>query len=138
MTAFDFNQEDKARIEGEKHHNYTYYEFTEQSIRAISAKHVKDVESREWYTLVQMLYPENLICSGLFDSFLVFDIINQKRKDPPKEAYADLVTAGKKSMLLERIIATLNEGGIEPHESWKSVLAKSKGSSDPARKEAAV
>jgi hypothetical protein len=80
-----------------------------------------------------MLYPENLICSGLFDAFLVFDIINATRKDPPKEAYANLTTTVKKSALLERIIAALNEGGIEPHESWRIALAKSKGAEEPGK-----
>lgn len=124
MIELNFKAENKMHVEGEKYHNYSYYDFNEQSVREIASKHAKDVTGHEWYSLVQMLYPKNLITSGLFDAFLVFDIINRKRKDPPKEYWNDLVTPGSDGVLLERIISALSEHKIDVHESWKIALKR--------------
>lgn len=126
MIELNFKQEDKARIEGEKFHSYHYYEFTEQSLRALAARDIYEIPSKECYQLVQMLYPSNLICSGLFERCLVFDIINGIRQDPPKEHWYDLATPGSNGILLERIITALEENGVEVHQSWKMALNLSK------------
>ena len=128
MNNLNFNEQDKALItEAENKRGYTYYEFTEEKIREIAAKPAQTIEYKEWCCLVQMLYPRGLICSGLFDPFLVFDIVDGKRKDPPRWHWGDLQSpGGDGSILLGRIIRALAEHGIEVHESWHKALAAGK------------
>jgi len=124
MIELNFKQENKAHIEGEKNHSYSYYDFTEKSVREIANKDAHDVTGREWCSLVQMLYPENLISSGLFDAFLIFDIVKQKRKDPPKEHFYSLTDKENNGILLEHIISVIEEHGITVHKSWKAALER--------------
>lgn len=118
----NFKIEDKNLITSEKNHNYRYYEFTEDTCKTIASKHVNDVDSDEWYSLVQMLYPNRLICSGLFESFLAFEIRDGKRIDPPMEHWGNLVSEGSDGVLLHRIIDVLNSNCIEEHPSWAETL----------------
>jgi hypothetical protein len=122
----NFDPADKALIEGEKYHSYSYHEFTEDSLRTLAAKPIQEIPGSEMYALVQMLYPHNLICSGLFDHCLVFDIVDGKRNDPPKEYWHDLASKGSDGILLDRIITALEENGVRVHESWKEALNRSK------------
>ncbi|WP_195985354.1 hypothetical protein [Clostridium sp. D33t1_170424_F3] len=125
MTTLNYSEENKRTItEAENRRGYTYYEFTEEAIKNIAAKEVVSVEDGEWRSLLQMLYPDKLICSGLFEAFLVFEIKNGRRKDPPQEHWNSLVRPGSDGILLERFIATLEEHGIAVHESWRAVLQK--------------
>lgn len=127
MTALNYDEKNKLTItEAENGRGYAYYEFTEETVKSIAAKEATNVEEREWRSLLQMLYPDKLICSGLFEAFLVFEIKNGRRKDPPQEHWSDLVTPGSDSVLLERFIAVLAEHGIEVHESWRAALQKAK------------
>lgn len=127
MTALNYSEENKRTItEAENRRGYTYYEFTEETVRAIAAKAAAFVEEREWRSLLQMLYPDKLICSGLFEAFLVFEIKNGRRKDPPQEHWGDLVTPGSDGVLLERFIAALAEHGIEVDASWHTVVKMEK------------
>ncbi len=124
MMKLNFDPFDKTRIEeAENKRGYTYYDFTEESCKALAAKHVKDLTYPEWCSFVQMLYPHDLICSGLFEPFLVFHINKKnKRQDPPAEHWENLMDKGSNGILIERIVSVLVENGIEPHESWKSCL----------------
>ena len=127
MNNLNFNEQDKALItEAENRRGYAYYEFTEEKIREIAAKPAQDIEYKEWCCILQMLYPTGLICSGLFEPFLVFEIVNDRRKDPPKEHWGNLQRPGSSGILLERFIAALAEHGIEVHESWHKALAAGK------------
>lgn len=127
MYDLNFNKNDKAIItEAENRRGYVYYEFTEESVRAIADKQAYSVVYEEWCSLLQMLYPTRLICSGLFEPFLLFDIVNGRRKDPPTEHWGSLSKPGTDGILLERFIAALEENGIKPHDSWYKVLSKSK------------
>ena len=112
----------KALVCGADNRGYVYYEYTEESVRRIAAKEVSTVSDREWRSLLQMLYPDCLICSGLFEPFLVFEITNGRRKDPPQEHWDSLVAPGSDGILLERFIAVLREHGIKVHESWYEAL----------------
>lgn len=138
MTALNYSEENKRTItEAENRRGYNYYEFTEEAIRAIAAKAAAFVEDSEWRSLLQMLYPDKLICSGLFEAFLIFEIKNGRRKDPPQEHWSDLVTPGSDGVLLERFIAALSEHGIEVDESWHTVVEMEKrraASCDQSRK----
>lgn len=122
----NFQQSDKEHIASEKYHDYTYYEFTEDSLRSIAGKSPKEASSKELYSLVQMLYPHNLICSGLFDRVLVFDIKNGKRVDPPKEAYSDFADRRNGAMLLERILDAFKEAKFDVHEGWALMYSKAR------------
>ena len=127
MTALNYSEENKRTItEAENHRGYSYYEFTEEAVRAIAAKEVVDVEDSEWRSLLQMLYPDKLICSGLFEPLLVFEIRNGRRKDPPQEHWGSLVRPGSDGVLLERFIDALDEHGIKVHKSWCAVLQKAR------------
>ena len=125
MIEMNYNPKNKALIcEAENHRGYIYYEFTEASLKFIAAKEVTSVEYSEWCSLLQTLYPDKLICSGLFELFLVFEIKNGCRKDPPQEHWGNLVTPGSDGILLERFIAALREHGIKVHESWYETLER--------------
>lgn len=123
MVEMNYNLKNKALIcEAENRRGYTYYEFTEATVKNIASKEAASVEDGEWRSLLQMLYPDKLICSGLFEAFLVFEIRNGRRKDPPQEHWGNLVTAGSDGVLLERFISALAEHGIKVHESWREAL----------------
>lgn len=85
LKMLNYKEENKKLIENGR---YRYYDFTEEIINNIINKKINDVTNDEWRTLIQMLYPKNMIGSGLFQSILVFEIDKDgKRKDPPVEAY---------------------------------------------------
>lgn len=62
MVELNFTAEDKAAVEKVGIH----YDFTEEKTREIAAKDVRAVEYKEWCSLLQMIYPGTLICSGLY------------------------------------------------------------------------
>ena len=64
----NYKEENKTLIENGK---YKYYDFTEEIINNIINKKINDVTNDEWRTLLQMLYPKNMIGSGLFQPILV-------------------------------------------------------------------
>lgn len=120
----NYKEEDKALIEGA---GYIYYDFTEEKVREIITKKIEDVTNDEWRTLIQMLYPNKMIGSGLIDRALIFTI-NPKthgRVDPPLKAYRDLYDSrGKEGSLLNQIYNALKKAGLDDiiHESWKKEL----------------
>ena len=135
MVNLNFNEKDKALIvEAENRRGYVYYEFTEEKIRDVAAKPVQSIEYEDWCCLLQMLYPRGLISSGLFEPFLVFEIVNSRRKDPPKEHWGCLAHPGSAGTLLERFIFALAEHGIEVHESWHTALSIAKKQDKRERK----
>lgn len=120
----NYKEEDKALIEGA---GYMYYVFTEEKVRKIIAKEIKGVTNNEWRTLIQMLYPNKMVGSGLIDSVLIFTISQKthRRVDPPLRAYRDLYdNRGKEGSLLNQIYNVLKKAGLEDviHESWKKEL----------------
>lgn len=117
----NYKEEDKALI---KSAGYTYYVFTEEKVRKIIAKEIKGVTNNEWRTLIQMLYPNKMVGSGLIDSVLIFTISQKthRRVDPPLRAYGDMQDKrGKEGSLLNQIYNALKKAGLEDaiHESWK-------------------
>lgn len=124
----NYKEEDKALIEGA---GYTYYVFTEEKARKIIAKEIKGVTNNEWRTLIQMLYPNKMVGSGLIDSVLIFTISQKthRRVDPPLRAYRDLYdNRGKEGSLLNQIYNVLKKAGLEDviHESWKEYCLEAK------------
>lgn len=117
----NYKEEDKALI---KSAGYIYYDFTEEKVRKIIAKKIKEVTNNEWRTLIQMLYPNKMVGSGLIDSVLIFTISQKahRRVDPPLRAYRDVRDKrGKEGSLLNQIYNALKKAGLEDaiHESWK-------------------
>jgi len=99
----NFKIEDKEYVE--KRGRYSYYEFTTKEIERVIKTDVKKVENQDWKMLIQMLYPTNMIGSGLFQPILIFRIgRNGKRIDPPIEAYDGLDHLKNGTCLLFRII----------------------------------
>lgn len=122
----NYKEEDKALIESA---GYIYYDFTEEKVRKIIAKKIKEVTNNEWRTLIQMLYPNKMIGSGLTDSVLIFTISQKthRRVDPPLRAYRDVQdNRGKEGSLLNQIYNALKKAGLEDaiHESWKKYCLK--------------
>ena len=122
----NYKIEDKNKIE--KSNRYKYYEFTEDKIKKIIEKDIKEVNNEEWRLLIQMLYPNKLICSGLFQAILIFETNkNGKRIDPPEEAYDSVneKNIDNQETLLERIIKHINENSTFIfHESWCNYAKK--------------
>ena len=117
----NYKEENKTLIENGK---YKYYDFTEEIINNIINKKINDVTNDEWRTLLQMLYPKNMIGSGLFQPILVFEIDkNGKRKDPPVAAYNSINDLKrnliKADCLLFRIMDYIEKNSnLKINESW--------------------
>lgn len=84
------NKEDKKVIINAEGGRYGYFDFSKETIQEIANKELKEVKFNEWNSIIQALFPKHLICSGLFDCFLMFNIKNDKRVDPPKYYYRNL------------------------------------------------
>ena len=68
----NYKEENKSLVESSG--RYSYYDYTEKSIEKIVSKNIKKVENDEWKSLIQMIYPKNMIGSGLFQPILIFDM----------------------------------------------------------------
>jgi len=112
----NYKEEDKKLIESA---NCYYYEFTEEKIKEIISKNINDVTGTEWRTLIQMLYPKNMIGSGLFQPILIFKIRKGKRVDPPIEAYNSVNDLVENDCLLFKIMKHIEKNNIKIHESWE-------------------
>lgn len=113
----NYKEEDKKLIESANCH---YYEFTEEMIKKIVSKNINDVTGEEWRTLIQMLYPKNMVGSGLFQPILIFKISPKgKRVDPPLEAYNSINDLVDNNCLLFRIMKQIEKKtNIKIHDSW--------------------
>ena len=132
MVNLNFHQADADFIRtAEKSRGYKYYEFTEREIRRIASADVYSVPDSDWRALVQMLHPRSLICSGLFDAFLIFEISpDGQRSDPPKKSWHNLTSRcpGEKDCLLQLIISALADAHIPIHESWRPLIRRMEAS----------
>ena len=119
----NYKEEDKKLVESARCH---YYDFSEEIIKEIVKKHIKDVTSEEWRILIQMLYPKNMIGSGLFQPILIFRINkNGKRVDPPLEAYNNVNDLKDKDCLLFRMINHIEKhSNLKIHNSWYETKEK--------------
>lgn len=117
--------------------HYRYYEATDDELKVIAAKELgkEDITYPEVCLIIQRLFPNNMIASGLFDAFLIFDVKDDGvRIDPPKDYYHLLDMPSQngnnpddKVILLEKMINHLEDLKIVPHPSWYEVLTKIKG-----------
>ena len=85
----NYKEEDKKYVEAGG--RVSYYDFTEKEIARVVKTNVKEVEAMDWRMLIQMLYPTNMIGSGLFQPILIFRIgRNGKRIDRSEEHTSEL------------------------------------------------
>ncbi len=85
------NEEFKKKIEtAENNRGYVYYDFSPEMVERVIATPLKNVTNDELRGLIQMIYPDKLICSGFIDNVLIFDIVDGVRKDPPLLFYFDM------------------------------------------------
>ena len=115
----DYKEEDKSLIE--KSSRYKYYDFTKEKIKQIISKNITDVDNEEWRILLQMMYPNKMIGSGLFQPILIFKINKQgKRVDPPVEAYNKI-----DKVLLPKIMKHIEKNSeLKIHNSWYDAKAQ--------------
>lgn len=129
MSYINYKETDKKLIESAR---CVYYDFTEKIIENIVSKHINDVANEEWRILLQMLYPSNMIGSGLFQPILIFKISKSgKRVDPPLEAYNSIVDLKGDTCLLFKIIEYIEKNSkLKIHDSWykaKEKILKERG-----------
>lgn len=119
----NYKENDKKLIESGR---YKYYDFTEEIVQNIVSKQINDVENTEWRILLQMLYPRNMIGSGLFQPILIFKISkNGKRVDPPLEAYDSINDLKEDTCLLFKIIEHIEQNSkLKIHNSWYKAKEK--------------
>lgn len=120
----NYKEEDKKYVEALG--SISYYDFTEKEIARVVKTNVEEVENIDWRMLIQMLYPKNMIGSGLFQPILIFRIArNGKRIDPPIEAYNGLVDIRKGTCLLFRIIEHIEKNSnLKIDSSWYKLKEK--------------
>ena len=113
----NYKEDDKKLIESGR---YKYYYFTEEIVENIVSKYISDVENTEWRILLQMLYPRNMIGSGLFQPILIFKISKSgKRVAPPLEAYNSINDLKEDTCLLFKIIEHIEQNSkLKIHNSW--------------------
>lgn len=119
----NYKEDDKKLIESGR---YKYYDFTEETVENIVSKYINDVENTEWRILLQMLYPRNMIGSGLFQPILIFKISKSgKRVDPPLEAYNSINDLKEDTCLLFKIIEHIEQNSkLKIHNSWYKAKEK--------------
>ena len=120
----NYKEEDKKYVEAGG--RGSYYDFTEKEIARVVKTNVKEVEAMDWRMLIQMLYPTNMIGSGLFQPILIFRIgRNRKRIDPPIEAYNSLDDMRNGECLLFRIIDHIEKNSkFKIDDSWYKLKEK--------------
>lgn len=119
----NYKEDDKKLIESGR---YRYYDFTEEVVENIVSKCINDVENEEWRILLQMLYPSNMIGSGLFQPILIFKVSKSgKRIDPPLEAYNSIDDLKEDTCLLFKIIEHIEQNSkFKIHNSWYKAKEK--------------
>jgi hypothetical protein len=111
---------------------YSYYDFSREEVERIAKKNVKEVSTTEIRTLAQALFPQYLQCSGLFDGFLFFEVIDGVRVDPPKycyetcNSYLDNDGRAKVNRLIEEIEDMFEQNEIDCSEDWKNYFRQAK------------
>ena len=129
--SFSTGEPEIEVIENITKYRYSYFHFSKEVIQEIAHKKLEDVKWSDAAILVQALFPNNLICSGLIDCFLIFECFNGVRQDPPKYCYYNLskrVNNCKNKdqlLLIEAIITLFEKNGIEADKSWYEYLTES-------------
>lgn len=124
----EIDEEAKKIITTAEKNRYTYWDYTKEKIEQIASKNLNDLKITDAFVLVQALFPKYLVCSGLFDCFLMFEIKNNKRFDPPKYYYANLTSylnnnnELKFNYLASEIIDLFKVNNIDYNKQWDKIL----------------
>lgn len=108
---------------------YSYFDGTHEDLVRIGKKELKELNMGDARILIQKLYPDKMVGSGLFDPILIFDIQDDgKRIDPPELSFRSLDSPSNENesekTLLERMYDYLKEQKIETDQSWKKIITK--------------
>lgn len=126
------NEEYKKIITSAEKCRYSYFDYSKEKVQEIANKNLNDLKYTDAATLVQALFPQYLICSGLVDSFLMFEIKNGVRQDPPKYCYMHLDSflnndkKAKLNNLTSEIIDLFKSNNIKYNKHWDMLLEKIK------------
>lgn len=107
---------------------YSYFDFDKEKVSAIANKDLKDIEYNEARILVQALFPQYLVCSGIFDRFVLFEVKDGVRIDPPKYYYNTIYSFlnndkyAAVNYLLDEIKDLFKHNRIAYSESWKKAF----------------
>ena len=124
----DENQ--KSVITSAEGARYKYFDFTKEKISEIAIKPFSNLTIEDCFVLVQALFPEYLICSGLFDTFIIFEIKNGRRIDPPKyffsslDSYLNNNNELKFNFLAAEIVDLCIKNNIQYAKFWDVVVEK--------------
>lgn len=118
------DEQAKGIITTAENGRYSYYDYNKEIVEKIAHKNTDDMTWEDFAILAQALFPKHLICSGLFDCFLMFNIENNKRVDLPEFYYGH---AGsflnnneelKYNNLFLEIMDLFEKNDIVPDDSW--------------------
>lgn len=104
-----------------------YYHYNIETIEKIVSKDVRTLDNEEWRTLIQMIYPDKMIASGLFQPILIFKVRKDgKRIDPPIEAYDSVdQVKGIGDCLIFRIIDFIeSNSNLKLNNTWYEIRKK--------------
>lgn len=101
---------------------YRYFDYTKEKVQAVASLTLEELKVEDGFVLVQALFPKYLICNGIFDNFLMFEIKNGKRVDPPKYFCGNLdeyINNDENSnFLLEEIKDLFEKNEIHYSKDW--------------------
>lgn len=113
---------------------YCYYDFDRSMVENIAKKNDDELTDRDFRVLVQSLFPQYLLCSGLFDSVVLFDVIDGVRIDPSKYCYRNIYSYlnNDNEVKVNRLINEIEElfklNNIACSDDWTKSFKKSKES----------
>lgn len=130
----EMNKDFKENIISAENGRYTYYDYDLQTIKDIAKVNPQtELTYNNAATLVQVLFPEYLVCSGLFDSFIMFKVKDGRRGVSPKYCYRSLDSYlnnnndKKDNLLIEEIVDLFKQNNIDYNKMWNEVLERIKG-----------
>ncbi len=111
---------------------YCYYDFNKKKVQEIASKDLGEVSDGELCILVQALFPKYLVCSGLFDNYVFFDVADGVRIDPPVYFYHFLGSylnndrEAKVNRLAYEIKDLFESNGIRYSQGWREYFNRLK------------
>lgn len=128
--SYSLNEASEDTIKNVTGKRYDYFHFSNKIVEEIAETPIEKFTWGQAAVIMQALFPNNLICSGLFDSFLIFEVENGNRIDPPKFYYRSLSSRvnncdNKQQLrLIEVMLKLFETNNIKCHESWISYCEK--------------
>ena len=123
------NEDYKKIITSAENGRYRYHDYSKEIIQEIANKNTEGLYCNDINPIVQALFPQYLICSGLWDNFLMFEIKDNERANSPKYSYLDVGSyldndkEAKCNLLMEEILDLFYENKLSIHPCWIKALA---------------